>query len=132
MGLLSLGTPLHWREAQHYADHVREHGIAQFLNIYHRVKDRQNDDLLWGEEVEYVVVSFDDKEHRARISVRVFEMLEELEKPEKAATTSEQQAALQALWRPEYGRFMLEATPGQPYGAQLSDLLKVEPSMRVR
>lgn len=53
MGLLSLGTPLHWNEAKEYADHVRKHGIAQFLNIYHSQKDKQNQSLLWGDEVIY-------------------------------------------------------------------------------
>lgn len=51
MGLLSLGTPLPWEEAKKYADHVRYHGITQFLNIWKRLKDRQGDELLWGDEV---------------------------------------------------------------------------------
>ncbi|KAJ1985777.1 glutamate--cysteine ligase [Dimargaris cristalligena] len=132
MGLLSLGTPLHWDEAKQHADHVRRNGISQFLSIYHKAKDRENDSLLWGEEVEYVVVSFNDEHHRARISVRVFEMLEVLQKAELEADTPEKQAQLQCLWRPEYGRFMLEATPGNPYGSKITDLLKVEPNMRLR
>ena len=51
MGLLSLGTPLHWDQAKHYADHVRYHGVTQFLNIWDNLKDRQGDELLWGDEV---------------------------------------------------------------------------------
>ena len=51
MGLLSLGTPLSWDEAEKYADHVRFHGITQFLNTWDRLKDRQGDELLWGDEV---------------------------------------------------------------------------------
>ena len=51
MGLLSLGTPLAWDDAKPYADHVRTHGITQFLNIWNRVKDRCGDELLWGDEV---------------------------------------------------------------------------------
>jgi len=51
MGLLSLGTPLHWSEAKGYADHVRKHGIEQFLHIYNYQKDRQTQCLLWGDEV---------------------------------------------------------------------------------
>lgn len=51
MGLLSLGTPLSWEEARKHADHVRQHGIAQFLAIWNRVKARKNDRLLWGDEV---------------------------------------------------------------------------------
>lgn len=51
MGLLTQGTPLTWEEAKKYADHVREHGIIQFLNIYNKVKERQKDVLKWGDEV---------------------------------------------------------------------------------
>lgn len=38
----------------------------------------------------------------------------------------------EALWRPEYGRFMIEGTPGAPYGASFRDLLAVEASMKKR
>jgi len=50
MGLLSLGTPLSWDEAKKHAEHVRFHGITQFLAIWNRVKARKNDRLLWGDE----------------------------------------------------------------------------------
>lgn len=51
MGLLTIATPMNWDEAKKYADHVREHGIIQFINIYHRLKERHNDSLKFGEEV---------------------------------------------------------------------------------
>lgn len=51
MGLLSQGTPMSWQEAKTHSDHVRKHGIQQFLAIYRKLKDRQNDSLLWGDEV---------------------------------------------------------------------------------
>ena len=51
MGLLSQGSPLNWAETKKYADHVRKHGILQFLHIYNKVKDRQKDVLKWGDEV---------------------------------------------------------------------------------
>lgn len=51
MGLLSQGSPLSWEETQRHADHVRLHGILQFLHIYHAVKDRHKDVLKWGDEV---------------------------------------------------------------------------------
>lgn len=51
MGLLAIGSPLDWAEAKQHADHVREHGIEQFLHIWHRLKDRTGDVLLWGDEV---------------------------------------------------------------------------------
>jgi len=51
MGLLSLGTPLAWEDAKQLADHIRFHGITQFLHTWDRVKDRRGDELFWGDEV---------------------------------------------------------------------------------
>ncbi|KAI9598785.1 hypothetical protein BDF19DRAFT_431410 [Syncephalis fuscata] len=71
--------------AKKYAHHVRQNGIEQFLSIYHRVKDRKHDRLRWGDEIEYMVISYDEENHNARLSLRVFEILAELEKEEKEA-----------------------------------------------
>lgn len=57
MGLLSVGSPLNWEETRKYADHIRKHGIIQFLNIYNKVKERQKDVLKWGDEVRNQPVS---------------------------------------------------------------------------
>lgn len=35
-------------------------------------------------------------------------------------------------FHPEYGRYMLESTPGSPYTGSLRDLLSVESNMRYR
>lgn len=51
MGLLSEGSPLSWPETKALADHVRKHGIIQFINLYKLLKDRQGDILKWGDEV---------------------------------------------------------------------------------
>jgi len=107
MGLLALGTPFTWEEGKKFADHIREHGITQFLNIWDRLKDREGDNLLWGDEVcgsmscrhqishwrftqslsviscpqiEYMVVAFDDKEKNAKISLCQEQVLATLEK----------------------------------------------------
>lgn len=51
MGLLSQGRPLNWDETKRYAKYVQERGIAQFINIYHRSKDRADAPFKWGDEV---------------------------------------------------------------------------------
>ena len=51
MGLLSEGTPLSWEAAQPYLDHVRAHGIEQFIYLYEHTHRKQKDCLKWGEEV---------------------------------------------------------------------------------
>lgn len=39
---------------------------------------------------------------------------------------------LASIWRPEYARFMLEGTPGVPYGPRVRDMLAVEANMAAR
>ena len=51
MGLLTEGSPLSWEETKKHADHVRKHGVRQFINLYHKLKDRSHDQLKWGDEV---------------------------------------------------------------------------------
>ncbi|KAI9295415.1 GCS-domain-containing protein [Neoconidiobolus thromboides FSU 785] len=130
MGLLSLGTPLHWETAKQHADKVRKHGIVQFINIYNKLKDRKNDVLLWGDEVEYMMVDVDDENQKARLSLRVHEFLPELQEAENEAIKNDK--TVPTAWRPEYGRYMLEGTPGSPYEGSVSDLLKVEDNMKLR
>ncbi|CAO3626794.1 unnamed protein product [Cunninghamella blakesleeana] len=132
MGLLSLGTPLHWNEAKKYAHHVRNHGINQFLAIYNKRKDQQKQNLLWGEEIEYVVVNVDKEQHNTKLSLRVFDILPGLQQAELDYNSGKTTQVPEALWRPEYGRYMLESTPGAPYGATLKDLVTVENNMKRR
>lgn len=51
MGLLSEGSPLNWEETKKLSNHVRKHGVIQFINLYKRLRDRQGDVLKWGDEV---------------------------------------------------------------------------------
>ncbi|TFY62650.1 hypothetical protein EVJ58_g3733 [Rhodofomes roseus] len=134
MGLLSLGTPLAWDDAKRYADHVRTHGITQFLSIWDRLKDRCGDELLWGDEIEYLVVSFDNEGKNARLSLRQTEILAKLAAitSDIASARGESLSASVPTFHPEYGRFMLESTPGSPYSGSLSDILSVEDDMRWR
>ncbi|KAG2040002.1 glutamate-cysteine ligase-domain-containing protein, partial [Suillus americanus] len=133
MGLLYLGTPLTWGEAKQYADHVREHGITQFLHTWDRVKDRWGDKLLWGDEVEYMVVTFDDEEKNAKLSLRQTEILAKLGQVIGDLTDDDTPAHMTVpTFYPEYGRHMLESTPGSPYTGSIPDLLSVETNMHYR
>ncbi|SAL96298.1 hypothetical protein [Absidia glauca] len=132
MGLLSLGTPLHWSDAQQYADHVRAHGIDQFLTTYKKEKGQKNQHLLWGDENTWWLMlikptATQSSLYECSISCLVYSNL-------NSTTTLGKQGnqAPEALWRPEYGRYMLESTPGLPYGASFIDLVKVEDNMKQR
>lgn len=53
MGLLTEGSPLSWEETKAMAEHVRQHGIEQFINLYSKLQERTGDVLKWGDEVRY-------------------------------------------------------------------------------
>ncbi|GFS80159.1 glutamate--cysteine ligase catalytic subunit [Nephila pilipes] len=127
MGLLTEGSPLSWEETKKYADHVRRHGIVQFIKLYHRLKDRQNDCLKWGDEVEYMVIKFDHSNQTAKVCLKAEKLLSILQEKEK-----ENPGDVKALWRPEFGAYMIEGTPGKPYGALSSCFNVVEANMRAR
>lgn len=127
MGFLDTGEPLPWHDSLSFLAYVREHGILQFLATYSRVKDRKNDVLLWGDEVEFHLVKLDEESKTAKICLKATSVLESLVAKEKAMEAEAQIPA--CSWRPEYGEWMVEATPARPFGAFCTDLLKVQPSM---
>lgn len=78
MGLLIEGTPLKWEDMKQYRAYIKEHGTKQFINIWRLFKDRSQDEFLWGDEVETLIVHMDKKTNFASISLRANEILEEL------------------------------------------------------
>ncbi|CAK7218866.1 glutamate--cysteine ligase [Sporothrix eucalyptigena] len=142
MGLLQLGTALDWPEAQKYADQVRKWGIKQLLEIWNKAKTKERDALLWGDEVEYLVVTYDKEQPQSLLSLRQADILDALANDAALAAqggcTEGQVDSAPAkqdplpVFHPEFGRFMLESTPGKPWGIELRELVDVEPNMRLR
>lgn len=129
MGLLSLGTPLDWEISRKHNEHIRANGIVQLQNIFRQHKSRQNDHFYWGDEVEYMLVHIDEEERRARLAIDKDHILDDLNDPEKPEIFALAQKN-NLLFHPEYGRFMIEATPLRPYdGDLLLDYLYVEQNM---
>ncbi|XP_061392071.1 glutamate--cysteine ligase-like [Musca vetustissima] len=127
MGLLTEGIPLSWPETKALAEHVRRHGIEQFINHYHRLKDRSGDSLKWGDEIEYILVKFDEQQKKARVVLKAQKLLDILN--EKEETNPH---ACKALWRPEFGAYMIEGTPGKPFEGFLTHFTMLEANMRHR
>ncbi|EWC46620.1 glutamate--cysteine ligase [Drechslerella stenobrocha 248] len=92
--------------------------------------------------IEYLVVAYDEASKDARLSLRQAEILKDLAHDEELQKAGGCVPSLQTVtqkpnqrlptFHAEYGRFMLEATPGAPYGGTLRDLLTVEPDMKKR
>ncbi|KAH7149646.1 glutamate-cysteine ligase-domain-containing protein [Dactylonectria estremocensis] len=145
MGLLALGTALDWPDVKKRAPQVREWGIKQLLEIWNKAKGKERDALLWGDEVEYLVVTYSQDDPRVLLSLRQAEILEALaadqELQEQGGCVPDLRDGDQGVpdksspipvFHPEFGRFMLEATPGKPWGIGFKELLDVEPDMKLR
>ncbi|CAD6192123.1 unnamed protein product [Caenorhabditis auriculariae] len=130
MGLLTKGSPLSWEETVPYIEYIKKHGIAQFINLYHRLKSRQGDQLKWGDEVEYTILKFDDENKKVRVSCRAEELLSRLSAEEEVNALVG--TANRCLWRPEFGSYMIEGTPGSPYGGLIACFNVVEANMKMR
>ncbi|XP_040567390.1 glutamate--cysteine ligase [Lepeophtheirus salmonis] len=128
MGLLSEGQPLSWSETKKLADHVHEHGITQFINSYEKLKHRHGDDLKWGDEVEYFIIKFKHSSQEARVCLKAMELLSILQKPKIRGDKD-----LNSIWVPEYAAYMVEGTPGVPYGGgSISQFNRIEANMKMR
>ena len=108
MGLLSEGRPLSWEETKALADHVRKHGVQQFIHLFRKLETRKGDVLKWGDEVEYVLVKMDKETKSCKLLLKAEELLKQLQIPELRGDKE-----LPSLWRPEYASYMIEGTPGR-------------------
>jgi len=136
MGLLKEGKTLSWEESKQFFDYIREHGVIEFLNSYSEFVHKENPVFLWGDEIEYMVIHLDDVSKKVTLALTAEEILHKLNEEEhqylELLKNGQHPKPLDALWRPEYGSYMLESTPGQPYEATVSSLLSVEGNMRSR
>ena len=131
MGKLSPGTVLDWSHTRLISPLIHNIGADQLLKLWKREAHRQHDELLWGDEVEYLIVQYDDTQERVRLSLDAGPILERMaaawpdhHNPHDAPTPPQ--------FHPEASTFNLESTPGRPYRFGISDLLSVEADMAHR
>lgn len=80
-----------------------------------------------------MIVKFDDERKKCQVSLRAEKLLKVMDEREEAEGSSRK-----VLWRPEFGSYMIEGTPGGPYGevcdgqGLLSYLNDVESNMALR
>lgn len=128
MGLLIVGKPLTWEQAMAHLRYVRDHGVQQFLHTYRRLQHVANDDLLWGDEVEYHILTVDHAAKKVQISLTGAQKMEALSEKEEDSMHMVEGCH----WHPEYGAWMIEGTPRRPYTGFASDLLRAERNMILR
>jgi len=125
--ILTVGRPMTWEESLGKLAYVREHGVLQFISVWENCRRlRRNDELLWGDEVEYAILRVNAS--KAWISLRGAEIRSAL----SAKEAEHEHRSEGCLWHPEYGAWMIEATPSRPYSGYAADLCRVERNMRLR
>lgn len=118
-----------WHELKRHNEHVRDNGIEQLINIFKQHAARKNDHFYWGDEVEYMLVDIDASEKIARLAIDKDLILDDLNNPEKPEVYGKV-IENNVSFHPEYGRYMIEATPLKPYdGTSLLDYVYVEKNM---
>lgn len=117
-----------WEKSKKHNHYIRKAGVRQFISTYNRVKDLKGDELLWGDEIEYGIFKVDPTNKKIRLSLRAKEVMDRLNEKERLHAHRVEGCN----WVPEYGAWMVEATPKRPYTGFTHDLLRVERNMRLR
>ncbi|KAG9390517.1 Glutamate-cysteine ligase catalytic subunit [Carpediemonas membranifera] len=127
-GLLIDGQPYTWEDARKYISVVKERGIQQFCELVRKNSDRNADQMKWGDEIEYMIVKRDSQSRTVRLSLRGNDIVDRFAQMLK----DDPQLAAQLNVVPEYGKHMIEATPGEPYTSLLASLASLEANMANR
>ena len=116
-----------------YKEHIncyKKAGLLQFQNLFKRYKDIKinKENLHWGEEIEYHLYSFREEENLVLISADCSGLLE------KYNELTEGGEKFDFKMLPEFGNWMIEATPLIPYGAydKAENLLCCVQSIKLR
>jgi glutamate--cysteine ligase catalytic subunit len=70
MGLLVDGQPLPPEDLKVVNAYIRQHGVQQFINTWRRLKNVQNDELKFGDEIECGIFAVDSEKRTAKLSIR--------------------------------------------------------------
>ncbi|KAF8639152.1 hypothetical protein AX17_001641 [Amanita inopinata Kibby_2008] len=130
MGLLKEGPVLTWEETQERAGLIKRLGIEQFLKIWDKEAKRRDEVHTWGDEIEYMLVHFDEANKNATLATCQDEVLDRLNS--NISNLSPASRLIQPSFSTEFAKYQIETAPGTPYTAALQELLQVEGSMRQR
>ncbi|KAG9509669.1 Glutamate--cysteine ligase catalytic subunit [Fragariocoptes setiger] len=121
MGLLSEGQPLSWKDTSCLAKFVQQRGLVQFATIYKNAASRRDKCHKWGDEIEYMLVKFDHENKKVRVSLKAAEIFRLIEEHKARQKNGINGYPTESYWNPEFGSYMVESTPGTPYGDSCDD-----------
>ena len=130
MGYLTVnGILMSYDEYKDMQDKYKKHGLMQFVKLYKIHKDRhiKEADLHWGEEIEYHIYKFDEKSQSVKLACDGNAIIEEFNTGMPMPNLSENESEDLLIEKPnakpdfkllpEFGNWMIEAVPSEPYGA---------------
>eukprot|EP00913_Durusdinium_trenchii_P001890 g1749.t1 len=132
MGFLEEATPMSWAESQKHFEALKANGIEQFLTIWRQHSEREDQEMLWGDEQEtalrrtseeYALVEVGPGADDVRLLLRAHMALQTLKGRSEAY---EAKVTSSALWSPEMGNHMVEGVTKPPYQASLDEIDLVE------
>lgn len=99
---------LSWEESQEYQEHIQDYAVQQGINLYKKFKDefKKEDDLKWGEEVEYHICTLNHEKKAAQIDI---------EGHEKAMELLDDDDFEHYDFDKEFGSWMIETNPKTPF-----------------
>lgn len=112
MGFLKIaGPPLSYEDLQKIKSYIKKHGIIQFINLFRKFSHLSLEGESankWGDETEHHIVYWDRQAEEAKLLVNAgaFQDL-----------FNEFMSGTKTQLQPEYGSWMLEATPAVPFGS---------------
>eukprot|EP00924_Labyrinthula_sp_SR-Ha-C_P010590 snap_masked-scaffold_61-processed-gene-0.52-mRNA-1 protein AED:0.02 eAED:0.03 QI:0/0/0/1/1/1/2/0/669 len=124
MGFLGVGEPLEWQDTEEYykiLEYIIEHGAFQFVEVFNKVKNRRNDALKWGDEVEFHLFNAFKDKNLVQLHLNAKNILEKLSNTAK-----------NVIWHPEWGNWMIESTPSAPFDDQTDNLVSLEERLKLR
>ncbi|KAM3173028.1 hypothetical protein ACTXT7_013332 [Hymenolepis weldensis] len=129
MVLKTSGVPLSWTETKKYVDYVRREGIKQFIRQYHKLANASGAALCFGDEIEYTLIHVDPKTKDAKLLLIASELVPYMQWEEHKLSP---ETPIDVLWGPEYANYMIEGTPGKPFGHLPEYMNTVEFNMQKR
>ncbi|RAL11561.1 glutamate--cysteine ligase [Aspergillus homomorphus CBS 101889] len=122
-------APISWQEIQELAPIARQGAAEQLLHLWKRQRHRIDPEPLWGDEIEYTLINLDKSTSKATLLLSQEDVLRQYRKRCEGENIEPWNAV---SFQPEWGRYMVEATPGEPYGGEITALLNAESNMRLR
>ena len=124
MVLVSDDHTLDWSEIEPIREKYRKKVLNEFVRVWNKYKDIENDPFKWGDEIELLLVKFDHENKRVQLLLKSQEFFDYMNKNELGS--------LNAEFHIEYTNYIIEAIPGEPVNDDINSFLTIEENMKLR